>query len=257
LPVSARSFARRLVDANVELSARTERRFRLPSDKPLWRRFEREAGERIASLDDGATVLDLGGGRRCVYAAQVKPSQQITLVAVDVSSEELALNTEADETRVADIAQNLPFADASVDLVLSRMLLEHVDGVPAAAHNMARVLKPGGTALHLLPARYALFAMAARLLPFGMLLSALHRVVPATQGQVEFEVFYDHGHPDAMEQAFRCAGFSEVEIETVWGQPGYFEWCFPLFLLHGLYARVCEALDVRRLASYMLVRATR
>jgi SAM-dependent methyltransferase len=249
--------ARRVAECNVALSGATERRLRLPSDKPLWHRFEREAGARIAALPDGATAVDLGGGRRCVYASVLGPEQCVRLVAVDISADELALNTEAHETRVADVADHLPFEDGSVDLIVSRMLLEHVDGVPAAARNMARVLRPGGVALHLLPARYALFAIAARMLPFKPLIGALHRVMPWTIDQVEFDVFYDHGHPAAMEGAFRRAGFQHVEIEVVWGQPGYFVWCYPLFLLHGLYAKLCQTLGVRGLASYMLVRATR
>jgi ubiquinone/menaquinone biosynthesis C-methylase UbiE len=60
--------------------------------------------------------------------------------------------------------------DASSDLILSRALLEHVDDVPAAIREMARVLLPGGTALHFMPCRYSIFGIGARLLPFDLLL---------------------------------------------------------------------------------------
>jgi len=89
---------RHFVDANVALSQRTERRFHLASDKPLWQRFQREAAERIRALPDGATVLDLGGGRRCVYAQAVPADRDIRLVAVDISAEELAANEDVTET---------------------------------------------------------------------------------------------------------------------------------------------------------------
>jgi SAM-dependent methyltransferase len=144
-----------------------------------------------------------------------------------------------------------------VDLLLSRALLEHVDGVPAAARHMARVLRPEGVALHLVPGRNSLFGLAARLLPFGPLLRLLHLVRPETRGQVEFDVHYDHCHPAALERVFREAGFREVDIQLCWAQPGYFEEVYPLFVLHAAYEWVVRHLGVRRLAAYMVVRARR
>jgi SAM-dependent methyltransferase len=248
---------RRLVDANVALSQRTEGRFHLASDKPLWQRFQHEAAQRVRELPDAATVLDLGGGRRCVYAQAVPRGRNIRLVAVDISAEELAANEDVTDTRVADISKELPFADGSVDLVLSRALLEHVPDVPAAVRHMARVLKPGGVALHLVPGRYSLFGLAARLLPFRPLLGLVHLVMPWTRGQVEFDVRYDHCHPAALERLFREAGCRNVEVEVCWAQPGYFLALFPLFVAHAAYEWVVRRLGVRRLASYMIVRAER
>lgn len=248
---------RRLVGANVRLSRATERRLRLPTDKKLWQEFERQAAEQIRALPDGATVLDLGGGRRCVYAGAVPPGRHVKIVAVDVSAEELALNESVDETRVANIADELPFPDRSVDLILSRALLEHVDGVPRAIRNMARVLKPGGVALHFVPGRYSLFGTAARLLPFGPLLRLLHLVMPWTRGQVEFDVHYDHCHPAALRSVFEDMGWREVSIDVTWAQPGYFEAVYPLFLAHAAYEWVARHLRLDALASYMLVRAER
>jgi SAM-dependent methyltransferase len=251
------SVARSALDKNQELSRAAERELRLPSDKPLWQHFERQAGELIRALPDGATAVDLGGGRRCVYAQALRPGQDVRLVAVDIDPDELAMNEDVAETCVANVAEGLPFDDGSVDLILSRALLEHVDGVPAAARHMARVMRPGGTALHLIPGRYSLFGTAARMLPFGPLKRAFHAVNPASVGQVEFDVHYDSCHPDGIERAFREAGFREVELTWCWAQPGYFEHVYPLFLGHALYERAVRKLSLRRLASYMVVRATR
>jgi ubiquinone/menaquinone biosynthesis C-methylase UbiE len=246
---------RRLVDANVRASRATERALRLPTDKTLWRAFEDEAQRRIRALPDGSTIVDVGGGRRCVYHHALRP--ELELVAVDISGEELALNPHAQRTVVADVSHELPLPDGSVDLLLSRAVLEHVPDVAAAAANMARVLKPGGTTLHLLPGRYSLFGMAARALPFKPLLWLLHKVVPATVDQVEFDVYYDKGHPAALEQVFRSVGFQDVEVEVTWAQPGYFEAVYPLFLLHAGYEWIVRHLHARRLAAYMVVLARR
>lgn len=248
---------RTLIDMNVRLSRATERRFRLPTDKTLWQRFEAEADALIRALPDGATVLDLGGGRRCVYAASVQPPGRVNLMAVDISPDELALNRDVSQTCLADVAVDLPLPGASVDLILSRALLEHVVGVPSAVQHMARVLRPGGVALHLVPGRYSLFGLAARLLPFGPLLRAVHTVMPWTHGQVEFPAYYDHCYPQALERAFRAAGFSQVELSYTWAQPGYFEAAYPLFALHAAYERIVRGLAIRRLVAYTVVRAVR
>ncbi len=248
---------RSMIDMNLRLSRATERYLHLRTDKTLWDQFEHEADALIRALPDGATVLDLGGGRRCVYAESVNPPGRLRLIAVDISAEELALNKDVSETQVADVAAGLPMAAGSADLILSRALLEHVEGVPASIQHMARVLKPGGIALHLVPGRYSLFGTAARVLPFGPLLRLLHRVMPWTKGQIEFEVHYDHCYPTALEKEFRAAGFSGVELWITWAQPGYFEAAYPLFLLHAAYEWTVRHLGIRRLASYTVVRAVR
>jgi ubiquinone/menaquinone biosynthesis C-methylase UbiE len=251
--VSLRAF----LDANVRLSNSTGRRFNLPSDDSLWARFETEAAALIRSLPDGAVVLDLGGGRRCFYADAVEPAGRLKLIAVDISADELALNADVSEICVADVAKTIPLPDASADLILSRALLEHVDGVPAAIRNMARVLRPGGTALHFVPCRYSLFATAARLLPFGPLLWLTHRLVPDSQTDVGFRVHYDHCHPQALEQEFLAAKFSKVSTDVTWACGGYFSAVYPLFLAHALYEQVVRRLRLRRLAAYTVVRAVR
>jgi SAM-dependent methyltransferase len=248
---------RGVINANVRWSRAAEQLLQLPTDKTLWQQFEHEADALIRALPGGATVLDLGGGRRCVYAGSVQPPGRVRLVAVDVSAEELALNGDVSDTRVADVAAGLPMPDGSVDLILSRALLEHVQGVPAAIGHMARVLKPGGVALHLVPCRYSLFGLAARLLPFGPLVRLVHLVMPWTRGQVEFPVVYDHCYPQALEKEFRAAGFSRVESWVTWAQPGYFEAVYPAFLLHALYESAVRHLRLRKLAAYTVVRATR
>jgi SAM-dependent methyltransferase len=248
---------RTVIDINVRLSRATERLLRLPTDKTLWIRFEDEADSLIRGLPDGATVLDLGGGRRCVYARAVEPPGRLNLAAVDISAEELAQNRDVSQTYVADVTSGLPVPTGSVDLILSRALLEHVADVPASARHMARVLTPGGVALHLVPCRYSLFGTAARLLPLGPTVALLNRLMPWTRGTVGFPVHYDHCFPQALDREFRAAGFSDVQLWITWAQPGYFEAVYPVFLLYAAYEAAVRRLRIRRLAAYTVVRAVR
>ena len=248
---------RSVIDANVRLSETTERRFRLPTDGTLWQQFLADADTLIRALPDGAVVLDLGGGRRCLYAGSVEPPGRVKLVAVDISPEELALNADVVETCVADVAVDLPVPDESVDLILSRALLEHVDGVPAAIRHMSRVLRPGGVALHFVPCRYSLFGTAARLLPFGPLLRLKHRISPETRDIIGFKIHYDHCFPPALEREFEAAGFAQVEVKVTWACSGYFSPIYPLYIFHALYEQIVRRLRLRRLAAYALVKAVR
>jgi SAM-dependent methyltransferase len=248
---------REVIDANTRWSEATEQRLGLPSDKPLWQKFEDEAAALIRALPDGAVVLDLGGGRRCVYAGAVDPPGRLRLIAIDISAEELALNRDVAETHTANVAAGLPMPDRSVDLILSRALLEHVDGVGAAVQHMARVLKPGGVALHIIPCRYSLFGIAARLLPFGPLLRLTHAAMPSTRDDIGFDVHYDDCYPQALMRDFRAAGFRKVQMRLTWACPGYFTAFYPLFLAHALYEWTVRSLGIRRLAAYVVVKATR
>jgi ubiquinone/menaquinone biosynthesis C-methylase UbiE len=130
--------------------------------------------ESLGTLPDGAKFVDLGRGRQCASATAVPRERDVRLVAVDISAVELSHNHDADETAVADVARGLPFADGEVDLLVSRVLLEHVDGVPAAIQHIARVMKPGGRTIHFMPGRNARFALAARMLQFGAPVRLLH-----------------------------------------------------------------------------------
>lgn len=248
---------RLMVTANVRSSRAAQRRLGIPSDKPLWGLFDREVNDHLRALPDGAVVLDLGGGRRFVYRESIEPAGRLRVIAVDISREELALNTDVAETCVANVAADLPLPDESADLILSRALLEHVDGVPSAVANMGRVLKPGGVSLHLVPCRYSLFGLAARLLPFGPLLRLTHVMMPWTRGQVEFPVVYDRCWPKALENEFRRAGFREVRCDITWACPGYFETVFPLFLLAAAWEWAVRSMRLRSLAAYTIICAVR
>lgn len=247
------SLFRRFVNANTRLSSRFDAR----KDVALYQRYDQYVADAIHMLRPGATVVDVGGGRTCSFVAHLGPDKSVRVLAVDVSPEELRANTSVDATYVANVADRLPFADAEVDMLVSRTVLEHVDDVTSAVQEMSRVLSPGSVSIHLLPCRYALFAIVARVLPFWLAKGVLHGLVPASRRVVEFDVHYDRCHPRAIKQLFTDAGFQRVEVECTWDQAAYFHALFPAFLLVLAYQRLAEALQLTLLASYVIVRAQR
>jgi ubiquinone/menaquinone biosynthesis C-methylase UbiE len=257
MAAGATSLLRRFFDLNVKASAALERRLGVENEIVLWHRFHQLVADSLRELPAGSRFVDLGGGRRCDYAESVPRERDVRLIAVDVSAEELAHNTDADEKIVADVASGLPFADGQIDLLVSRVVFEHIDGVPDAIAQIARVMKPGGRTIHLMPGRNALFALAARFLPFEAMLRALHFVLPTTAGHVEFDVHYDHTEPVAMKQLFVEAGFHNVTVEWTAAQADYFRPVVPLYLLVALYQWLVRALGIKRLAAYLIVAAER
>jgi 2-polyprenyl-6-hydroxyphenyl methylase/3-demethylubiquinone-9 3-methyltransferase len=91
----------------------------------------------------GARLLDLGCGGGLL--APHLP-QGYTHVGVDLSETALAVAREhgLDEGHPGDVA-DLPFDDASFDVVVAGEILEHVPDLPRAIREATRVLKPGGT----------------------------------------------------------------------------------------------------------------
>jgi demethylmenaquinone methyltransferase/2-methoxy-6-polyprenyl-1,4-benzoquinol methylase len=115
---------------------------------PQWRSF---LVSRIPA--DARRVLDVASGTAAVAIelARAEPGREV--VGVDQSAEMLAAGRE----RIADAglseridlregrAEELPFADGEFDSLTFTYLLRYVDDVSATLHDLARVVRPGGT----------------------------------------------------------------------------------------------------------------
>lgn len=246
---------RRFLAANRRASAALDAR--LPDRAiELYERYDRDAAA-LFPTDPALVAADVGGGRTCSFFHLLPEGPRARLVAVDVSEDELARNREADETRVADITRGLPFSDGELSFLSSRAVMEHLPDVEGFLRQAHRALAPGGRTIHLFPGRYALFALAARLLPFDPLKWLLHRVYPHTHEVVEFPVFYDRCVPSAFEALLRRQGFDEIEVRVSFNQTDYAAALLPAFVLVAAYELVVRALGRRDLAAYVLVTARR
>ncbi|QTF07356.1 methyltransferase domain-containing protein [Brenneria izadpanahii] len=96
-----------------------------------------------------ACVIDVGcgAGHASFAAAQVTAN----VVAYDLSAQMLEVVAQAAEQRnltnirtQQGVAESLPFADASADIVISRYSAHHWHDVGQALREIRRVLKPGG-----------------------------------------------------------------------------------------------------------------
>ena len=98
-----------------------------------------------ASLPDASTVLDAGAGE-CQYANRFTRHRY---TAVDLGIGDPSWNYRALDA-IADLSQ-LPFPTASFDACLNIVTLEHVREPALVLEETARVLKPGGRLLLIVP----------------------------------------------------------------------------------------------------------
>jgi demethylmenaquinone methyltransferase/2-methoxy-6-polyprenyl-1,4-benzoquinol methylase len=159
----------------------------------------------IARLPEGR-LLDLGAGT----GAANRSLGSRRVVALDPAREMLALNTAP--ARVVGVGERLPFRDGSFDAVFSAYVFRNLDSVPATLTEMARVLRPGGTA-----------GVVGLGRPRGAAARRLHRMGTATvlplvglvAGARE-EYTYLHRSLDALPPAEELLAAGPLRLEAVW-----------------------------------------
>ena len=116
----------------------------------LRRRGEGPWVDRLYDFESarGQRVLDVGCGNGYVLARFAAAGASVTGVditetAIDLSRRRFALAGLAGDFRVAN-AEELPFADATFDVVTSLGVLHHTPDTERAINEIFRVLKPGG-----------------------------------------------------------------------------------------------------------------
>lgn len=103
------------------------------------------------ALKPGQTILELGCGSGGMWRGKAgKLPEGLTLVLSDLSVG--MLETARENTREMDFieycvmdAQNIPFADGTLDIVIANHMLYHVPDIRKALSEISRVLKPDGT----------------------------------------------------------------------------------------------------------------
>jgi SAM-dependent methyltransferase len=211
-------------------------RFFPPESHP-YRKIERAVRRRIAP---DLCLLDAGCGRYAERLIRVRPGagRAVGVDLVEFTPE--ALSTPGLELHRADLAR-LPLPDASVDLIYSVSVMEHLKDPAAVYREVHRVLKPGGLFLFLTPNLWDYGSLAARIIP-----NRLHPwIVRKTEGRAEADTFPTHFRSNttgAVRRLAREAGL-DVELLEYQGQyPSYLLFSRVLFLLGTAYQKTIETI---------------
>jgi SAM-dependent methyltransferase len=207
----------------------------------------RRSGERVR-------MLEIGGGRGPMFTPAQAEAAGIALTVNDIDARELAMAPAEHAKANFDIAADIdPALQGSFDLIVSRMVMEHVGDARRAWTNMAALLAPGGVAMAFHPTLYAPPFLINLLLPEGVTSRLLLKFFPTRHDgdYPKFPARYDlcYSDPRRVAPVLRECGFSEVLIAPIWGH-GYFRSIPGLRELDAATQRLAEAREWRGVTTY-------
>jgi ubiquinone/menaquinone biosynthesis C-methylase UbiE len=243
---------RAFIEKNKEISRSVESR--LPHARlRIHDEYEQTVARFMNSFSTAAVLVDVGGGKRCHFAKYRRDSSPIKLIAVDASQEALAQNDDVDDRFATDVMDGLPFQDQSIDMIVSRSVLEHLRDVEFLIADSARVLKREGLFIHVFPSKFAPFSVANQLLPRRFSRRLLFTLIPGSEGEQGFPAYYDRTYPSAIRRLLGRHGFEVVDMRLSYYQAEYFDFFVPLYLVNALYELVAQTLALENLAAAVLV----
>lgn len=226
-------------------SDRLLRRFYGGSVHP-YRLFEEQVGRLVKP--DGV-LLDAGCGRTVPVLRNFmgRAGRLIGVELVEFTDVPAGI-----ETHRADLAA-IPVPDASVDVIMSRSVFEHLDDPSSVYREFSRVLRPGGHVVFLTANMWDYATLAARAIPNRFHSSIVRRV----EGREEADVFPTRYRTNTRRAVERLAAQANMTIDDFryLGQyPNYFMFNSALFLLGTAYDKlVCRFEALRFLRGWILV----
>ena len=206
-------------------------------------------------------MLEIGGGRGPLLRPAEATAAGIAVTVNDIDQRELSLGPPEFEKAEFDIAdQAPPPLCGQFDLVISRMVMEHVRDGRRAWANMAALLAPGGVALAFHPTLYAPPFVVNLVLPEALTARVLRFFFPTRHDgdypkfPARYQLCVSNSHK--LEPILQSCGFSEVLIAPIWGH-GYFRHIPLLRELDAGLQRLAEARDWRWLSTYAFTLARR
>ncbi len=210
--------------------------------RTAWDNYHRELVELI-ERHDVRSVCEVGGGANPALAPDEVARRQLDYTLLDVDERELAKAPEGYQKLRADVCMLPRELAGRFDLVVSRMVLEHLDDAERVHRSVLGVLRPGGLAFHFFPTLYALPFVANRLMSehwSARLLTALAPRDPQRAGKFPAHYRWCRGPSRPQIERFERVGFEVVAYRGFFG--------------HDYYARIPLVRHVERLANRLLVR---
>jgi SAM-dependent methyltransferase len=217
------------------------------NDAHPYRIFDKRVAAELRSAD--STLLDAGCGRTAPVLRRFlgKARRLIGVELVDFTDV-----PEGIETYNADLGQ-IPLPDASVDVVMSRSVFEHITDPEAVYRELARILKPGGRIIFLTANLWDYGTAVARLVP-----NRFHaKVVNAVEGRAEEDTFptaYRTNTRSDVERLAAGVGMRVASFEYLGQYPNYLMFSGAAFFLGMCFEKLTARFETLRfLRGWILV----
>lgn len=164
----------------------------------LWDPRHLRTIDKLMPFAPGDHVLEMGCGRGHL----TKRLQEMGLDAVGVDANPQAIEVGVTSGLRQMFAQDLDFADASFDALVSFHMIEHVPPIQAAFREMLRVLKPGARALLVYPAEpiRGAYSWPASVIMYGTPFRArdihVHKLTPTKVRSLAADAGFEHLHSE-------------------------------------------------------------
>jgi SAM-dependent methyltransferase len=198
-------------------------RVRYGASREAWEGFEAEVRRLIESLG-ARRVCEVGGGANPILPLEYVHARGLEYTLLDICESELAKAPEGYRKQVADIGDPAFDAAGGFDLVVSKMLAEHVRDGAVFHANVWRLLAPGGVALHFFPTLYAFPFVVNRLMPEWLSSGALGVFSPRDRFRNgKFPAYYSWcvGPTERQRRRLERVGFRVLEYRGYYGHLYY------------------------------------
>jgi SAM-dependent methyltransferase len=192
----------------------------------------------LAAIDKGSSVLDLGAGVgvRAYTNFHGCAARVCGVDAIDGVMD----NPFLDEAKIAG-AENIPYPDASFDVVFAWNVLEHLSTPGPVFAEAMRVLRPGGLFIVKTPNRWHYIALIARCTPQWFHEHMISRVMGWRGHSDVFPTVYRANSVRVMTRLATDAGLSVREILALEPRPEYLRFS-PLTFPFGIaYERIVNS----------------
>ena len=201
------------------------------SGRHPYRILEHEA---LRHVGPQSVLLDAGCGHNAPVLTKLAPH-----VARAIGVDEGASRPPGVEYIQADLAYT-GLERASVDLVVSRSVLEHLQAPLDVFREIHRILRPGGRFIFLTPNRWDYVSLAALAIPNRLHPWIVRRLTDRKECDT-FPTFYRANTKGALRRLAVRGGFEVDSIQYLNESPHYLEKIPPLYLLGAAYERLTSA----------------
>lgn len=193
-----------------------------------------------ALLGPDDVVLDVGCGRGGHAESPSRYHRDLIrvgdrcarVIGIDVDPAG-ATNPFLSEFRLIEDTARWPVDDASVDVLVTDYVLEHVDDPDAFFREAARVLRPGGTFCARTPNKNGYVGIASRLIPNRFHARVVGHVQVSRGAEDVFPTFYRANTAGALRRLMRRHGMTGVVLRMQ-AEPNYFRFSPLLYRLGAI-----------------------